>query len=82
MPRSRIRRSPAYTPPAGPKPARVGSPPWLPPAMVGLFVLGLVWIVVYYVTQTKYPITPFGHYNLLIGFAFILGGFGLSTQWK
>lgn len=82
MPSSPIRRRSVYTPPTARKAVRVGSPPWLAPVMVGLFVLGLIWIVVYYVTQTDYPITSIGHWNLGIGFALILGGFGLATQWK
>lgn len=82
MPRSRSRSNSAYTPPAARKPARVGSPRWLAPLMVALFVVGLIWIVIYYVTQTDYPIGALGHGNLFVGFGFILAGFGLSTQWK
>ena len=40
----------------GTKAKRIGSPRWLAPAMVTCFVLGLAWVVVYYITQTNYPI--------------------------
>lgn len=82
MPKSRIRRKSDYTPPPGKAPVKVGSPRWLAPLMVALLILGLVWIVVYYVTGAQYPIPGISHGNLLVGFALILAGFGLATQWK
>ena len=83
MPKSRIRRRNAYVPPEGtPRAVRVGSPPWLVPLMVACFVLGLLWVVTYYVTQTDYPIGAIGLSNMGIGFGFIILGFILSTRWK
>ena len=65
MPKSRIRRRNAYRPPEGtPRAVRVGSPPWLVPVMVGCFVVGLLWVVTYYVTQTDYPIGAIGLWNM------------------
>jgi hypothetical protein len=83
MPRSRIRRRSPYTPPAATqKSVRIGSPRWLVPVMVGCFVLGLLWVVVYYVSQTDYPIGSIGVWNMGIGFGLIIFGFLLSTRWK
>lgn len=84
MPKSPIRRRSAFTPPGAdqPKAVRVGSPQWLVPLMVACFVIGLLWIVVYYVTQAEYPIQDIGLWNMGIGFGFIIVGFGLSTRWK
>ncbi|MDQ1616810.1 MAG: hypothetical protein QOJ60_2749 [Actinomycetota bacterium] len=83
MPKSRIRRRSAFTPPPErTKAVRVGSPRWLVPLMVGSMIAGLVWVVVYYVTQTEWPIQSLGNWNMLIGFALIAFGFGLSTRWK
>jgi hypothetical protein len=83
VPKSRIRRRNAYVPPEGtPRAVRVGSPPWLVPLMVACFVLGLLWVVTYYVTQTDYPIGAIGLWNMAIGFGFIILGFILSTRWK
>jgi cell division protein CrgA len=85
VPKSRIRRRSVFTPPptdAQRKAVHVGSPPWLVPLMVGCFVLGLLWVVVYYVTQTDYPIGSIGIWNMGIGFGLIIVGFGLSTRWK
>ncbi len=83
MPKSRIRRRFAFTPPQERSNAvRVGSPRWLAPLMVAFFVIGLLWVVVYYVTQTEYPIEKLGLWNMFIGFGLIMVGFGLSTRWK
>ncbi|MDP9393427.1 MAG: cell division protein CrgA [Actinomycetota bacterium] len=82
MPISRIRRKSAYTAPKERTPVRVGSPRWLAPLMVALFLVGLAWIVVYYVTQARYPIAGIGNWNMAVGFGFILAGFVLSTQWR
>ena len=83
MPKSRLRRRKAFTPPPERTAAvRVGSPRWLVPLMIACFVLGLLWVVVYYVTQTEYPISGIGLWNMGIGFGLIIVGFILSTQWK
>ncbi len=83
MPRSRIRRRSPYTPPSPTqKSVRIGSPRWLVPLMVSCFVLGLLWVVVYYVSQTDYPIGSIGVWNMAIGFGLIILGFLLSTRWK
>jgi hypothetical protein len=83
VPRSRIRRRSAFTPP--PEKTRASSlvsPRWLVPTMVACMVLGLLWVVVYYVTQTEYPIESIGNWNMAIGFGLIAVGFVLATRWK
>jgi hypothetical protein len=83
VPKSRLRRRAAFTPPPERTNAvRIGSPRWLAPLMVACFVLGLLWVVVYYVTQTDYPIGGIGLWNMAIGFGLIIAGFVLSTRWK
>ena len=82
MPKSRLRRRSPYTPPGGRATTRVGSPSWLVPAMTACFVVGLLWIVVYYITQTDWPIRSIGNWNIAVGFALIMLGFTMSTRWK
>jgi hypothetical protein len=83
VPKSRLRRRSAFTPPpSSTKAVRIGSPQWLAPAMVTCFVLGLAWVVVYYITQTNYPIHGIGVWNMGVGFGLIIVGFVLSTRWK
>jgi hypothetical protein len=51
--------------------------------MVALFLIGLVWIVVFYLAGNDLPLmSDLGNWNLLVGFAFIGGGFIISTQWR
>jgi hypothetical protein len=65
---------------------RVGNPSWLMPVMVGLMVVGLVWVVMYYVTSPRvgggFPIPPLGTWNLAVGFVLIIAGFVLTMRWK
>jgi len=58
------------------------SPRWLAPTMVAAFLIGLFWIVVFYVTQTEYPVPGIGAWNMIIGFGFIGVGFSLATRWR
>ena len=58
------------------------SPRWLAPAMVGGLIIGLIWIVIFYVSQTQYPIPHIGAWNMLIGFGFVATAFGLMTRWR
>jgi uncharacterized membrane protein (DUF485 family) len=58
------------------------SPAWLPAIMVLGFVVGLGWIVTYYVSNTAYPIPGIAAWNMVIGFGFIALGFTLATKWR
>lgn len=82
MPESKPPRKKA-TPPAGPAPAKVeGNPPWLVPTMLTLMIVGLVWIVVTYVSQTSFPVPGIGNWNLAVGFVILFAGFGLTLRWR
>ena len=53
--------------------------------MLGCFLIGLIWIVVYYVTSqdANVPlIRDLGNYNLLIGIGFMATGFVYATKWE
>jgi len=61
------------------------SPRWLAPIMVTSFILGLLWIVVFYVTAAtppQRPISSIGTWNIVVGFGFIGVGFALATRWR
>lgn len=85
MPVSRKRKKVAYTPPPTTTSARKRkpSPVWLAPLMLALFGIGVLWLVVFYITQGDMPfVSGLENWNLLVGFGFIIAGFGLSTQWR
>ena len=60
----------------------IESPRWLVPVMLASFLIGLVWIVIFYMTETLYPIPNIGAWNMLVGFGFIGVGFTLATRWR
>jgi len=69
------------------KKANEGNPAWFIPVAVGMLILGLLWIMVYYISQTLYPLgagTPIniGAANILVGFGLMMVGFGFFTRWK
>ena len=88
MPVSKRRKSnqPAYTPPNSSKPSsvKIGNPSWLAPLMVAMFVIGLLWIVIFYLAGTSVPVMKNlnNMENVLVGFGFIGVGFFLSTRWR
>ncbi len=83
MPKSRVRKKAAYTPPPQRSPKKRTSPPWVAPTMVALFLLGIAWLVTFYISGGDMPgLRPLGNWSLLIGFGFIVGGFALATQWR
>ena len=83
MPKSRLRKKSDYTPPTAATAVKISSGrSWVAPVMLGLFLIGLVWIVTYYVTSGTWPVQAWGNWNILAGFGFIAAGFGVSTQWK
>ena len=57
------------------------NPRWLLPTALTLLVIGPLWILVYYVSQGAYPL-PIGHWNIGIGFAFLMSSMFLFTRWK
>ncbi|MCZ7459212.1 MULTISPECIES: cell division protein CrgA [Streptomyces] len=85
MPKSRIRKKADFTPPPSSKQAtsiKLTNRSWVAPVMLALFLIGLAWIVVFYVTDGSLPVKTLGNWNIVVGFGFIAGGFAVSTQWK
>jgi hypothetical protein len=84
VPKSRVRRKSAYTPqttaekPVGRLPSR-----WVPILMVTFFLVGLAWIVTYYIAgQDIAFMAKIGNWNLVLGFGLLLVGFGFATRWR
>jgi hypothetical protein len=83
VPKSRTRKQTDFTPPPEKKTVvKLDSQRWVAPLMVALFLIGLLWIVTFYVTGGDYPVEAWANWNILVGFGFIAGGFAVSTQWK
>lgn len=53
--------------------------------MLGCFLIGLIWVVVFYFVgeQTKIPLMrSLGQKNLVLGVAFMAVGFAYATKWE
>ncbi len=72
-------------PPAPGEPGVVGNR-WAAPAMVASGIIGLLWIVVFYVVSGTDARIPFysdlGQWNIVIGMGFILAAFGFAMKWE
>jgi uncharacterized membrane protein (DUF485 family) len=65
-----------------PKKPRTTSRVWVAPLMLACWLLGLAWLVVFYVAGQDIPVMKdLGNWNLLIGMGLIAVGFVVSTQW-
>ena len=51
--------------------------------MLGLMVLGLIWLVVYYLWGANIPfIANLGNWNFAIGFALMIAGLLMTMRWR
>ena len=58
------------------------NPSWYVPVMLGFIVVGLLWVVVFYISGSMLPIESIGPGNIAIGFGIMIVGFILTTKWK
>lgn len=58
------------------------NPTWWVPTALTLMVIGLIYIIVYYVSSGEYPIPSLGAWNIAVGFGGIMAGFLMLTRWK
>lgn len=80
------------TKPAKPKRERLSdpaddNPTWYKVLMFGSMVLGLLWILIFYISSARYPMGSaveinIGNWNILVGFAIAMVGFIMTTRWK
>ncbi|WP_245627353.1 cell division protein CrgA [Kribbia dieselivorans] len=55
---------------------------WFVPLMLTLMLAGLLWVVVFYISNQQYPVPQWGNWNLGVGFGLMLAGFLMTTRWK
>ena len=58
------------------------SPSWWAPAFVTILIVGLVYLVVFYLSSGRLPIPGIGNWNILVGVAIMLVGFGMTLRWR
>jgi hypothetical protein len=62
--------------------AQAPNPVWFKPVMFGFMLLGLIWIIVFYVSGSNYPVPALGTWNILVGFGIMFVGFLMTTRWR
>ena len=91
MPKSKVRKKSVYTPPEGVLQARSAeqsrmaqpSPRWYVALMVALLLVGLLWIVVYYIAGDEIPfMVSLSAWNFAIGFGLMVAGLVMSMRWR
>ena len=56
---------------------------WVPPAFITVGLLGVAWLVVYYVAGPSVPgMNALGNWNILIGMGGMAAAFGIATLWR
>lgn len=58
------------------------NPVWFKPLMFGFMLLGLAWIIVFYLSSSTLPVPGIGAGNIAIGFGFLIIGFFMTTRWR
>ncbi len=58
------------------------NPVWFKPVMFGFMLIGLVWIIVFYISQGTLPVLALGSWNILVGFGIAFIGFLMTTRWR
>jgi hypothetical protein len=68
------------------KPKRVkapGSRRWVPPTFITVGLLGVAWLITYYVAGQYIPfMSDLGNWNILIGMGGMAAAFGIATLWR
>ncbi|SDM03192.1 Uncharacterised protein family (UPF0233) [Corynebacterium mycetoides] len=60
-----------------------GTPLWYKIIMFGLLILGLAWLIVFYVAGDQVPfLTQLGPWNYLIGFSAMIIGLLMTMGWR
>lgn len=89
MPKSRVRTKKVYTPPADLRPQertaaakKKPSPTWVPITALALIVVGIGWLVTYYLSGGLFPVGTWGYWNLAIGFAALVASLVVLSRWR
>ncbi len=56
---------------------------WVPPTFITVGLLGVAWLIVYYVAGDAVPyMSDLGNWNILIGMGGMAAAFGIATLWR
>jgi hypothetical protein len=66
------------------EPLNFDSPRWIAPLMVAFFIIGLLYVITFYLAGSSVPgmSSLSAAANIGVGFSLIIIGFFLSTKWR
>jgi hypothetical protein len=88
VPKSKVRKKDDYIPARGgltapASKALAPSPPWYPIAMCAVLIIGLAYIVVYYMAGERVPVMQdLAGWNFAISFGLMIIGLGMAVRWR
>jgi len=85
MPKSKVRKKAPYVQPRTASAVKVAGPthPVYVAVMLGLMVVGLLWMVVFYLASDQIMfMIKLGGWNFVIGFALIVIGLFMTMRWR
>ena len=85
MPKSKVRKKPDAPVRTSTPATRVlaPSPTWYPYVMGAVLLIGLAYMVVYYLAANKVPLMDdIGAWNFAIGFGVMLLGLVMAVRWR
>lgn len=81
VPESKVRKKAAYTASSG-SAVKKPNARWFLPAMLTVLLIGLAWVVTFYVSQGAFPVEAWGNWNILAGFGILVAGLIMATRWR
>ncbi|HET8878562.1 MAG TPA: cell division protein CrgA [Arthrobacter sp.] len=83
MPESKPRKRSATAPEQTPATqAYKPNPVWFKPVMFGLMIIGLLWIITFYISEGTLPVKDWASWNIVAGFGIAIVGFLMTTRWR
>lgn len=58
------------------------TPVWYRIIMFGLIVVGLLWLILWYLLDFSYPVPGIGYWNVAIGIGLMMVGLIMTTRWR
>jgi hypothetical protein len=56
---------------------------WVPPTFIAVGLLGVAWLITYYVAGSHIPLMDtLGNWNILIGMGGMAAAFAIATLWR
>ncbi|MET1086153.1 MAG: cell division protein CrgA [Arthrobacter sp.] len=82
MPESKPRKKTASTTGQTSSQTYKPNPVWFKPVMFGLMIIGLLWIITFYISEGRLPVQAWESWNIVAGFGIAIVGFMMTTRWR